>query len=386
MLLILLMGAQDSYVVVDTSFLSDLSRRMVWTVPAVKAYSDAGGPPILVPDGVLGEYDRLLREVDDYGVPKSSLTLETQLKELQHSNRQRAYPSHITGEYLLREIFAMWQSFSPKAQRNLNYSVVDERIMEVAVSHAKQGNHVFVASADSDITATLEGYAQQGLPITVWKPGKLERELMEGTGIDLLVTGEVLQKLPGFGWSGAYKYYLKVATGVHFEGDYVADVALDTDRTDFIKIPAQHSGIRWVRVVRGGRQDPEADLRYLRTESRGMENGLLAFFYPQQPGMFRLYEKLPSGDRRGSKLMLRGIKREILGGMSSKPERARMQALFGQEPGEKASLLESAVRDPDMRLTFEARRWARVDEDFLARYSPHTLHTLREFRAHYPIN
>ncbi len=361
------MQSSDSVVVVDTSFLSDLSRRMIWTFPIVKAYSDVGEPPILVPGGVLREYERLIREVDDFGVPKASITLESQLQELQRSGRQ-VY--EISRERLLKEIFAMWQSLSPKAQRNPNYSVVDEQIMETAVSYANKGSNVHVASGDSDITATLEGYRQRGLPITVWKPDELRRDIMEGTDIDLLVTGEVLQKLLRFVETEAYKYFLKVATGVHFEGDYVAEVAVDVERIDFLRKPQQYSDIKWIRVVKGSKLGPEAELRRLRTGSRHVDSGQFALFYAQQPGLFRLYEKLPFDlkNERSYEFFKRGVAR-----------------ILGDEP-EGTNPLESQLRDPDMRISFEAKRWARIDPGFLSRYSPHTLYTIREVRAHYPIN
>ena len=379
----------NSVVVVDTSFLSDLSRRMVWTFPVVRVYGDVGEPPILVPDGVPEEYHRLLQELDNFGVPKASPAFEMQLRELQSANVQgRLYPYDISKENLLRDIFAMWQSLSPKAGKSLNYSIVDERIMETVVSNARQGTNVFVASADSDITATLDGYRQSGLPITVWQPQKLTRDVMEDTNIDLLVTGEVLQKLPDIVGSEAYKYFLKVAR-IHFEGDYVTDVAVDVERVDFLKKPNQYSDIRWIRVVKGGKVDPEAELRRLRTGSRYADAGQFALFYAQRPGLFRLYEKLPfDGSNKSYEFFKKSVAKGLERRLGDEPEdmrRTSMEALFGQVYSERTSPLESQLRDPDMRISFEAKRWARIDPDFLSRYSPHTLYTIRELRSHYPI-
>ncbi|MBI2134230.1 hypothetical protein HYU11_06155 [Candidatus Woesearchaeota archaeon] len=311
----------DKVMIVDTSFLSDLSRRMLWTFHAVAEYIEAGEPKIIIPQSVKNEYHNLLSRNDSYGIPKASLTLEAVLEKL-GSN----IPD-TDATYFKNKIFRAWKSSCPKKSR---YSIVDERIMKQAVSLSKQGTRVIVATADSDIIYTLQSLSKiEKLPVTILKPDTPTQERMAKTSIDMIVTGTVLDKIHEEAAEGSR--YIEVAQSVKFGEKYFTDIAIDVISTGLYEKPNEKPGKRFIRILQGKGTLQEAMIpdTYIR--------GQFAVFYPETPGSLRIYE--PTNGRAST--------------AKHSPHS-----------------LEIPLTDPDKK-TIAAKRWARVDPDFVKKFVPY---------------
>ncbi|MBI4438828.1 hypothetical protein HY640_02765 [Candidatus Woesearchaeota archaeon] len=289
------MGGKDATIqglglfIPDTSYLIDLSQRNIWTLHAHDAYARAGNPEIRVPDRVINEYLGKVGMHDEYGVPLTSNEVKSALEEILGS-----WDTNITSfaQEDMDRIHGMWTLRCRKSRiPGHRYSKTDMDIMSTAVTKAKEGFTVYVASSDRDITETLMGHQDNGFPIVVFMPSTPRKDVLDK--VCMLVTGQALMQVPevvGRGYE-SYNYFLKVVKGVPFGEGCTANVAVAAERFDSFRKPPKQEGISWVKIIVGtlGDDARNANRFWHRTREFGL-NELVGFTCCAYPGDFSLYK------------------------------------------------------------------------------------------------
>ena len=208
--------------VLDTSFLIDLSKEMLWARLVKKIIDNMGTPTptILVPKGVECEYDynRGIRKTDNFGIPIPFDGIES-LLEVNSISIYRKRLNEALSAKLDEEL--------PNPHKPRPLTKTDKEIVQAAVECAKEGNPVAVASADKGIVDRLDKIAwEQNLSIDVYSPWRApKRDELGPLNLRSVVISDVFGELYHANPQDNSIRYLMVAKDMHVSGDVVYDIA-----------------------------------------------------------------------------------------------------------------------------------------------------------------
>lgn len=208
--------------VLDTSFLIDISKEMIWASLAKKNIDnrDMPTPTILVPEGVEREYNhnRKIGKTDDFGIPIPFDGIESLLGVDSVS---------VYRKRLNEALSAKLDEEPPNTHKPRPLTKTDKGIVQAAVECAEEGKPVAVASADKGIVDRLDRIAwEQNLSIDTYSPWRApKRDELRPLNIRILVTSNVFGELYHANPKDNSIRYLMVAKDMYVGGDVVYDIA-----------------------------------------------------------------------------------------------------------------------------------------------------------------
>jgi len=234
---------QESYLVVDTSFLFDMALEELWAL-RVKRSIQENVTHVIVPSGVEYEYDKrsLEGKTDDYGVLIPPDSIEDLIWKKKISIYSKTLNRSLS-ESLDEKTETFYKTPRPLSgkSRPISLSKTDKSVIQATLDHARGGKRIAVASADYDIASQIDSRCDvENLEIQNSSPWSMPTE--EGFSpldIKFLVTGNVFGELLKSNSNDNRSRFLGIAKQMHIGGGIHYDIAfgLYTKKLVFKPLP-----------------------------------------------------------------------------------------------------------------------------------------------------